>query len=293
MLSIIICSVKKDTLERAIKNIRETAGVPSEVIAIDNSSNQYGICAAYNKGAAKANYPFLCFLHEDIEFTTYNWGQIVCELLSCEQTGMIGVAGGDSMSIVPSTWSVPAISNEINILQLHNRSTGKWEHILKTNTLNTNRAKRVLALDGVFLCTRKNVFAEFQFDEFNFPGFHGYDVDYSFQVGSKYDLLVTFDILIRHYSQGNADRKWMETVFDFNRKWKNRLPAFVYSLSKNKILEHHWRSLQVFIAHLSRLQYKRIFILKMFLRYSFTYFHLPHFLYTLRYTIKKITGKTN
>jgi Glycosyltransferase like family len=289
MLSVIICSVNISVLESVKKNIAATADVVHEIIVIDNSKRTYGICAAYNKGAATANYPFLCFVHEDVAFKTPGWGKIIITILSNKKTGLVGVAGGDTISMVPSTWSVPFYSNEINIIQQFKNKNKEAEHVYKTNEAITGTVKKVIALDGVFLCTRKELFREFKFDDQTFPGFHGYDVDFSLQVREKYDLVATHDILIHHFSDGTPDKTWMKSVFDFSEKWKTSLPSSVYPLTQQNFNLHHWESMQVFIKHLIRLRYSFFFILLNFFRYSFTrYFHLRRFLYTFRFIFREL-----
>ncbi|HBR11511.1 MAG TPA: hypothetical protein DD740_04740 [Chryseobacterium sp.] len=73
MLSIIISSYQPDYFAALEKNIAETCGIPYEIVKIDNPGVM-GICEAYNKGAALAQYENLLFLHEDVEFETKDWG---------------------------------------------------------------------------------------------------------------------------------------------------------------------------------------------------------------------------
>jgi hypothetical protein len=110
MISIIICSIDPCRLDQLNRNIEQTIGVPYELIPIDNSSNRYGLCQAYNLGAARAAYPILCFMHEDIAFETADWGLSVIRHLEDPSVGLIGVAGGDGRALVPCSWSVPVES---------------------------------------------------------------------------------------------------------------------------------------------------------------------------------------
>jgi hypothetical protein len=279
MISIIICSVNPVFLSNVSKNIAETIGTPFEIIAVDNSKDSKGICAVYNKAASKAKYPFLCFMHEDISIDTMNWGKLVCEHLSGERSGLLGVAGGDTKSMAPSSWSIPVISNEINLWQHYKFNERLPERILCTNGAFEGNKKKVVTLDGVWLCTKKEVFQQFIFDEKMLKGFHGYDIDYSLQVGTKYNVYVVFDIVIHHYSQGTPDRKWVDSAIAVSRKWKSRLPVSVYDLPKHQFTWHHWHTLQVFIKHLFRLKYSYLQITRFFLAYSFTrYFTIRRFL---------------
>ena len=276
MISIVICSARPALLDALRQNVEDTIGTPYEIIAIDNTDNRYGICAAYNAGGAKAQYPYICFMHEDISFATPNWGRLVIGLLSEKKTGLLGIAGGDAKSLIPSSWSSCMISNEINIFQ-HYRSTGQApEHRLVTGPPAPAAKKRVVALDGVWLCTRKEIFSQYKFDEVNFPGFHGYDIDYSLQLVQKYELYVVFDILIHHFSEGKPDRTWMNSARRVSRKWRHALPLSIYDAPDYH--QHHWRSMQIFLEHLLRLGYNYPTLLMSWMTWSFNrYFSLRRF----------------
>lgn len=289
MLSIIICSVNPLKLERVKQNIAETAGVEHEIISIDNSENKYSICQAYNEGGREAVFPYLCFMHEDIQFATMGWGQVICHHLDNTGVGLLGIAGGDTKSHVPSSWSISSVSNEINLVQHYKKAGQEHEHILKTNPAIQGNKKKVVALDGVWLCTKKNIFDEFKFDEATFTGFHGYDIDYSLHVNTRYDIYVVFDILIHHFSEGSPDRQWIESAFLISKKWQKALPVSVYSLSPKDFKIHYWQSLQVLITHLLRLKYTNFFIFKTFIRFSFSrFFNTRIFLWTLKWLISKM-----
>ena len=76
MISIIICSVKKDERPKVEANIKTTIGdIKYEVLWIDNTENRYSIFQAYEEGTRKAQYKYLCFMHEDIVFHSQDWGR--------------------------------------------------------------------------------------------------------------------------------------------------------------------------------------------------------------------------
>jgi len=272
MISIVICSVRPALLAALRQNIEDSIGTPYEIIAIDNSDNRYGICAAYNEGGAKARYPFICFMHEDISFATPDWGKRVVDHLSEKNTGLLGIAGGDAKSLVPSSWSSCMISNEINIFQHYRTNDMAPEHRLVTGPPAPAVKKRVVALDGVWLCTRKEIFSQYKFDEVNFPGFHGYDIDFSLQLLQQYELYVIFDILVHHYSEGKPDRTWMTSARRVSRKWRHQLPISIYGSSFADYRRHHWRSMQIFLEHLLRLRYNYPSLLLSLVTWSFTRF---------------------
>jgi hypothetical protein len=279
MITIIICSARRHLLDNAKENIRRTIGVPYEIISIDNSNNQFGICSAYNNAGRQAKYPILCFMHEDIFFETDGWGKIACFHLSDPKTGLIGVAGGDIKSLVPSSWSIPMYSREINIIQHYSSDEKKPNKIVETNSVSPSSLKNVTVLDGVWMCTRKDIFDQYKFDESTFSGFHGYDLDYSLQIGLKYEVKVLFEITIHHYSEGKPDLKWMESAIALSKKWKSILPKSVHALTTNDLRQQHWEALHIMLIHLFRLRYPNYLITLYFFRYAFTrFFTLRKFL---------------
>ncbi len=285
MVSIIICSVNPDYLDALTKNIEQTIGLPYQIIAIDNAINRFGICKVYNIGAKKAIYNTLCFVHEDVAFATQNWGNIITQHLKDKKVGLIGLAGGDAKSIVPSSWSIPVVSNQINIFQHFKDKSKTAKHIVETNVPNTLK-QQVVALDGVFLCTRKNVFDKFKFDEQTFKGFHGYDIDYSLQVNTQYQVFVIFNLVLHHFSEGSPDSKWVYSAIALSNKWKNQLPICIYNLTKEEENLYHWRSLQIFLQKLFELKYPLLIIIKSYFNYSFTkYFRFRRFFSMGKYVL--------
>ena len=85
--------------------------------------------------------------------------------------------------------------------------------------------KRVLLLDGVFLCIKKEAFTKVRFDETNPAGFHFYDLDYSLSCHKEKLKIGVSDIMITHSSPGlkeftsefNEGQQW------FLNKWKGKL----------------------------------------------------------------------
>jgi hypothetical protein len=253
MISIIVCS-RNEVLAGFLKlNIESTIGVPYEIILCDNSVLQEGICKVYNKAASRAVFPLLCFVHEDVFFRTVGWGEKLAVHFNDENTGVIGVAGGDSMSLVPSSWSNTFFSKSTHIIQ-HIQPGADPVHIrLPANEIVFR--KQVLTVDGVFMCVRKSVYEKFPFDDSLLKGFHGYDIDYSFQLSMHFRNYVVFDILLEHYSQGRQNRDWFESTVLVASKWKKQLPASIFNLSGNQWRSYHWQSLHVMINRMYELKY--------------------------------------
>jgi len=222
MLSIIVCSRNKTLSKEFTENIKNTVGIAYEIIAIDNSENQYSIFSAYNLGANRSKYPYLCFVHEDVLFHTNNWGEIVISHLQDPKTGIIGVAGGDLVTQVPASWAT-FLSQSLNIIQ--SDSTGKKATKVILKPENYNLSKRTsIVLDGVFMCMRKELMKEIHFDE-NFKGFHGYDYDITLQsVMAGYTNYVIYDIKLEHFSGGRTNILYFRNLISIFKKWENNLP---------------------------------------------------------------------
>lgn len=213
MLSIIISSYQKYYFDQLTENIRETIGEDFlyEIIQMWNP-NVMSITEAYNSGAEKARYENLLFLHEDLIFYTQNWGYKLLEHLQKENSGIVGVAGSSYVPCAPSSWTVAEKYNSVYILQ-GNKENTEFFHI---NLTEKNRTK-VFAVDGVFMAIRKENYNKFRFDE-NLKGFHGYDLDFSLRVARKLQNFVINDILIKHFSGGNPDKKWLDANINIRKK---------------------------------------------------------------------------
>ena len=113
MISIIISTHNPNLLNDITENIHKTIGVEHEIISIENH-NKYSLCEAYNIGADKANFPYLCCVHEDVIFLTKDWGSYLIDLMeSDKKIGLVGVVGTKFISTYPSTgWGTgPYVTN--------------------------------------------------------------------------------------------------------------------------------------------------------------------------------------
>jgi len=214
MISIIISSYQPDYFTQLTKNIGQTIGssIEYEIIQIWNP-NLMSITKAYNSGAEKAKYDNLLFLHEDVIFHTSDWGEKLIIHLNNINTGVIGVAGSDYVPSAPCSWTVVSGINRnfYHILQNNKDKTNK------TLQSNIDKTYPVFGLDGVFLSIKKEKFNVLKFDE-NIPGFHGYDLDFTLRSAKKNQNYVIHDILIEHFSTGNANREWFFSNMEIRKK---------------------------------------------------------------------------
>jgi hypothetical protein len=222
LISVIVCSVNRALMQQLRQNIDETIGVVYEIIEVDNASQNKSISAVYNMAAESAAFDLLCFVHEDVRIHSSSWGRKLKTLLSDERIGLVGVSGSVYKSQYAGTWS----SCDKSFYRTHSIQwfPGQKEPIATCINPTGKAASEVAVIDGVFMATRKDVFNKLQFDEVNFDGFHGYDLDYSLAVGLKYKVVVSFEILLEHFSSGQLNRQWLEASILLHKKWKRGLP---------------------------------------------------------------------
>jgi GT2 family glycosyltransferase len=220
MIAIIICSKQQDIEDSLKTNIKDTIGVPYELIVIDNSKNEYSIFEAYNEGVKRASCNFLCFMHEDICCHSQNWGKSVIDHLSNPEIGLIGLAGSYYLLPFPSPWfdAKPYVRNLIQYYPSISDKKLSYDHTMTED-------KEVICVDGFWFCSRKDVFEKVSFDTESFHGFHFYDMDISMQIHEKgYLIYVISDIKIAHLSNGCQNSSWIDSSYIFYYKWEKKLP---------------------------------------------------------------------
>lgn len=225
MISIIVCSNNKELFTSFNVNIEQTIGMPYEIILIDDA-HLFGLAEAYNRGAKKAKYNILCFVHHDIIFEKRNWGHKLINYLDNGKTGVIGVAGGIYKSEFGMDWT----DGYVSFLRASVMTDGP---VFFYNPLNETKSQ-VLCLDGLFLACKKNIWNQFMFDE-RFKGFHFYDTDWSFQISRYYKNYVVYDLNIKHLSLGNRDKVFLNNSFVFQEKWHSQLPDSLLNLTSKEI----------------------------------------------------------
>jgi len=228
MLSIIVCSRNSKLNADFINNINDTIGIDYELICINNSQNKHTIFSAYNQGLKLTKYNNFCFLHEDVNFETADWGKKIMMHLSTPNVGLLGLAGGDAAFRVPFDWT--GLNASVNITHADKKGLEPTEKVLSPKNY-TKTCRSVVMLDGVMLCAKREVFDKIKFDE-TLGNFHGYDFDISIQAAiAGYNNYVMYDISLIHYSQGNMDAGYFQTMIKVFKKWEKHLPIFENSVS--------------------------------------------------------------
>jgi glycosyltransferase involved in cell wall biosynthesis len=255
MISIIIASTNTILLAQIEDNIQATVGIPFEIISFDNSEGKVGLCEVYNRGAKKAKFDVLCFMHEDIKIHTLGWGKIVADIFAAnKKLGLIGVAGSQYKSLAPSGWHCYDIDAlEImyyNLIQNY-KYTDKQSTRDYSNDTDTKLA-RVVCIDGVWMCSTKQAIDSYSFDQGLLKGFHGYDLDFSLGINQTHEVAVTFEVLIEHFSEGRFNTDWLKEILKIHAKWSKHLPINLTHLDKRKLKDGELRGFKNIFRRMCR-----------------------------------------
>jgi hypothetical protein len=223
MFSLVICSIDPAYLSAITENIKTTIGAAFELLIWDNRDAGKGLTEVYNKMAARASYPYLCFLHEDILFACQNWGPVLENLFSSDpDLGMIGVAGGRYKSSAYSGWysGLPGM----DFFNITHRINGKDDKMIQPDK-SARGPHAVVCLDGVFLACRQEVWEEIRFNEELLKGFHFYDIDFSLRASMKYKVGVTLEIDLIHITRGgDYGDNWIREAIGYHEGLRGMLP---------------------------------------------------------------------
>ncbi len=241
MISIVVCSVRQNMFDSFQQNVSTTIGVPFEIIRINNSKGDYGICAAYNKGKAECKYDIICFSHEDIVFESSGWGDVLVNLFQDKSIGLAGIFGACYVSAFAED-TVDRNECEGQVIEGYKED----KPIVRVSRFNNGSIAEVVGVDGVFMATTKAVISSIRFSDNLLKGFHGYDFDISFQIKQLYKVVITREILLTHFSKGDYGFEYYQALKLVLSKWKSILPLYLPSYSKKEIKELNLKSLQLF-----------------------------------------------
>ncbi len=236
MISIVVCSINPSLASNLQISIANTIGLEFEMIIIDNRLSNKSIGTVYNEGALKATYPYVCFVHEDVVFTSQNWGKTLLRYFtSNDRLGLVGVAGAKYKSITNSGWYTGSKTLDcVNIF--HVDKNGKEKKIISMPSSNS-LIEKVVCIDGVFMCSTKNAWQANQFNEQILNGFHFYDIDFSLRISNMYETIVTSEIDMIHLTEGGSfSNNWMHysLLWHTIQNEKKYLPQTLPELDQNQ-----------------------------------------------------------
>ncbi|MEM9324881.1 MAG: glycosyltransferase [Bacteroidota bacterium] len=219
MISFIISSYREDYFRSLTESIEDTTTCSYEIIRIENKG-LYSLSQAYNQGAAKAKYEFLCFIHEDVLIHTPQWNQFVLQRFDAdERLGIVGLAGSQMTTNLPIGWTTGlARYDKRHLLQRFRDGRSVLQSTQDKGAL----FDEVEVLDGLLLFTRKTIWEKYRFDE-EIGGFHFYDLDFSKRVANDYKLCISYAIVIEHFSEGTFDSNWLQASLEYHTKHNKSL----------------------------------------------------------------------
>lgn len=240
MISVIVSSYNDEYFSLFKKSLENTIGLNYELIKIDNPK-KYSLSEAYNLGAEKARFDILLFIHEDVIFASENWGLILKNLfLVNSKLGIVGVAGSLTKSYLPTGWGTgTSIFDRIYLIQVSDNKES-----LHTTKKANESSELVKVIDGVFIATTRDVWQKFKFDE-SISDFHFYDIDFSLRVTESYIGLITYEILLKHYSLGNYNSDWVEKTLAYHSR-KDKMAYFDKEDLYNSNIRRAWYKVLTF-----------------------------------------------
>jgi len=217
VISVIVCSIDENLFKRFSASLASSIGVGYEIVRIENQKDKLSIAKAYNKGAERASYDFLVFVHEDVVFHSDDWGQgLLSRFKSLVNPGVLGIAGSNYLPISPSYWWIPDAARRF-CNYMDNHESGKVGEGKLRSSGHTIPIS-VFLLDGMFLAIEKSVFNKIKFDE-SLEGFHGYDTSICLRSAIEFQNYFIPDILIEHFSPGKPNATWLlNTVDSYSQK---------------------------------------------------------------------------
>ncbi len=235
LVSVICCSVCPEMADALRSNVEETiGGMPFELLAFDNRTENLPICEVYNRCAERARGKYLVFVHEDVAFLTEGWGARLTERLDMSGCGVVGFVGDTYKARALTPWQ-SFMPKNVRCNYVQGRGEGHGKCHFCHNPYNEEFAQ-VITLDGMLLAVRHDVWEQVRFDADTLRGFHCYDVDFTIAVHvAGYRNYVCLTDCVEHFSVGNYSRAWYDDTVKIHNKWAGRLPISVIPLTSKDI----------------------------------------------------------
>jgi GT2 family glycosyltransferase len=176
-------------------------GVEFEIVRIGDAQ---GLAEGYNRGLARSRGELLVFSHDDVEFLAVDFaGRLLGHMGNCD---VLGVAG--TRWLTGPRWYSAGFSYLYGQIATPSR-TAKGKYVVSYWSAPRRRVDRMQALDGVFLCARREAAESVGFDERTFDGFHLYDLDFTYRAyQSGLRVSVACDLFPLHQSHGDFGEEW-------------------------------------------------------------------------------------
>lgn len=173
---------------------------------------QTSIFKAYNRlldeFASCADLEALVLLHDDLEVRDPNLERRLREGFSDSRAAVLGVVGAVGVSEL-AWWNAQGRGRCLETRGLVDFGSGRHT---------------VDAVDGCFLALSPWAVRNLRFDELNFSGFHGYDMDICFQARHANHRVLVIDLDVFHHTKGGYGdvESFQRADSVFRRKWITR-----------------------------------------------------------------------
>ena len=217
--SVITCSINDDRfrqMEAVYHN--SLAGEDYEIIRITDAK---GLAEGYQRGAAQAKGSILVFSHDDAAPVRPFAAKLRRHLAKAD---IIAGAGSDRLD--GPAWFTAGPPHVFG--QVLNHVPGpKPTFLLSVYGIPSRLVTGIQAFDGFWFAMRPEVLRQVTFDAEMCPGFHMYDVDFSWRAyrhGLR--LAVATDLSLMHASSGGyGDPKWKPAADAWWEKYGGDIPA--------------------------------------------------------------------
>ena len=220
MLSVVMCSRDDQRFAAAEANWAKAMGAePYEIIRIPDARS---MSEGYNRGYLDSHGDRLVFCHDDAFFLTGGAPEKLSRHFA--RFDVFGIAG--SAKVVGPKLDLAGPPNNYGQVAMNNEPHGLRVVILSVPAPAVPGMK---LLDGVLIgATREAVERIDGWDE-SYPGFHCYDVDFSFRAhlaGLRVGVACDLDILHTANSDYN-NPQWRTAAIIFDRKHRQHLPPVI------------------------------------------------------------------
>lgn len=214
MISIIVCSI--DPAKFAAATASFAAALPDTQYEIVGIHDARSLCEGYNRGIARARGEFCIFAHDDIEILVPDLDATLRRHLAGRD--VVGIAG--TTRLVGMGWANSGIRCARGIVT---HVVGD-DFDVRLFGVPPFPDEPIVALDGVFIATGRELAQRIGFDADTFDGWHGYDTDFSFRCHlAGLRLGVALDLPLVHHSDAHVDAAWLEYDRRFRTKHGARL----------------------------------------------------------------------
>ena len=173
MISIVICSADEARFNAAAKHYaRLLDGVDFEIVRIADAR---GLAEGYNRGLAQSKGELVAFSHDDVEFLAPDFAaRLLDHMRHCDVLGVVG-----TRKIAGPEWYTAGYPYLYGQTACPRKNVDGY--LIYHYHVPTRRVYKIEALDGQFLCARREVVETLRFDESTFDGFHLYDIDFTYR----------------------------------------------------------------------------------------------------------------